>query len=325
MRDTLVDKQREDADLAGSWDPDGVWGKSAGRIYSTAVLTLTLQSHYRFARRGFDPALRSIPAASVRSLRVKIICSSSGSEVPRVPDDAETGYRLVDHKIHWAVGPERLGTIRELSDELRRVIMDPNRRVKGPDGKLQQMPVDLLVGTLACYGDVVACTDVLLDAGVRRLRLIKGCAVTLAAVEEPTKYGLDLIPPKALFCEPDDKPPAWRPVIRIDQRGRVFHEGALLHDPAKDRDDLRRVEAKLVEFRKQAEAMSLIKETEIDGRKIVRVTVPFMMAADKWTQWQYLRRVAESASRVGFFKVHLAVAETDLEAALARKAKQRKR
>lgn len=36
--------------LAGSWDPVGVWGVDGGRVYSTAMLTLTLESNYRYTK-----------------------------------------------------------------------------------------------------------------------------------------------------------------------------------------------------------------------------------------------------------------------------------
>jgi len=34
----------------GSWDPVGVWGESGGRVYSTALMVLTLQAYYRYTR-----------------------------------------------------------------------------------------------------------------------------------------------------------------------------------------------------------------------------------------------------------------------------------
>jgi len=36
--------------LAGSWDPIGVWGRDGGRVYSTALLTMVLESSYRYSR-----------------------------------------------------------------------------------------------------------------------------------------------------------------------------------------------------------------------------------------------------------------------------------
>ena len=47
-RDVLVDAQRNDGDLAGSWDPIGPWGPYGGRVYSTALGALCLEVYYRF-------------------------------------------------------------------------------------------------------------------------------------------------------------------------------------------------------------------------------------------------------------------------------------
>jgi hypothetical protein len=49
----LLKTQHEDAqqgNLHGSWDPAGVWGEDGGRVYSTALLALCLQAHYRYTR-----------------------------------------------------------------------------------------------------------------------------------------------------------------------------------------------------------------------------------------------------------------------------------
>ena len=44
----LIKTQRTDGELAGSWDPDPVWGGCGGRAYSTALGTLCLEVYYRF-------------------------------------------------------------------------------------------------------------------------------------------------------------------------------------------------------------------------------------------------------------------------------------
>ncbi|MCB9876949.1 MAG: terpene cyclase/mutase family protein [Planctomycetes bacterium] len=41
---------RDDKNRYGSWDPVGVWGDDGGRVYSTAILTLTMQANYRYTR-----------------------------------------------------------------------------------------------------------------------------------------------------------------------------------------------------------------------------------------------------------------------------------
>ena len=48
LRKTLLGSQRTDGTLAGSWDPDPVWGRCGGRVYSTALCTLCLEVYYRF-------------------------------------------------------------------------------------------------------------------------------------------------------------------------------------------------------------------------------------------------------------------------------------
>lgn len=47
VRDTLIAEQRRDGPLAGSWDPNDPWGRYGGRLYSTALATLTLEVYYR--------------------------------------------------------------------------------------------------------------------------------------------------------------------------------------------------------------------------------------------------------------------------------------
>ena len=48
MRDLLLSEQRQTGEFAGSWDPRGVWGGYGGRIYSTAIATLSLEVYYRY-------------------------------------------------------------------------------------------------------------------------------------------------------------------------------------------------------------------------------------------------------------------------------------
>jgi hypothetical protein len=48
LRTALVNGQRKEGALAGTWDPDTVWGGYGGRIYSTALSALCLEVYYRF-------------------------------------------------------------------------------------------------------------------------------------------------------------------------------------------------------------------------------------------------------------------------------------
>ena len=48
VREHLVSQQKRTGNLAGTWDPNGPWGPYGGRLYSTAIATLTLEVYYRF-------------------------------------------------------------------------------------------------------------------------------------------------------------------------------------------------------------------------------------------------------------------------------------
>ena len=46
LKTVVVKNQRQDAAMMGSWDPVGVWGETGGRVYSTAMGVLALQTCY---------------------------------------------------------------------------------------------------------------------------------------------------------------------------------------------------------------------------------------------------------------------------------------
>jgi hypothetical protein len=48
VREVLISEQIKTGRLAGSWDPNDEWGRYGGRLYSTALATLTLEVYYRF-------------------------------------------------------------------------------------------------------------------------------------------------------------------------------------------------------------------------------------------------------------------------------------
>ncbi|MCC6781951.1 MAG: terpene cyclase/mutase family protein [Planctomycetes bacterium] len=50
LNDAVVKTQRQDGNYLGSWDPICVWGEDGGRVYSTALLCLTLEAYYRYSR-----------------------------------------------------------------------------------------------------------------------------------------------------------------------------------------------------------------------------------------------------------------------------------
>lgn len=48
LKKQLLTRQRSTGLLAGSWDPDTVWGTYGGRVYSTAMAALCLEVYYRY-------------------------------------------------------------------------------------------------------------------------------------------------------------------------------------------------------------------------------------------------------------------------------------
>lgn len=53
----LLDNQRTDGRAAGSWDPQDHWSRLGGRLYQTAVCTLSLEAYYRYLPREGAPAV----------------------------------------------------------------------------------------------------------------------------------------------------------------------------------------------------------------------------------------------------------------------------
>jgi hypothetical protein len=50
VKKLLLEKQRSGGCADGSWDPDGYWSSFSGRVYSTAINALTLETYYRYER-----------------------------------------------------------------------------------------------------------------------------------------------------------------------------------------------------------------------------------------------------------------------------------
>lgn len=62
---TLTGSQFRDGPLAGSWDPDPVWGNYGGRVYSTALGALCLEVYYRFLPLHMGEAAANAASGSV--------------------------------------------------------------------------------------------------------------------------------------------------------------------------------------------------------------------------------------------------------------------
>jgi uncharacterized membrane protein YeaQ/YmgE (transglycosylase-associated protein family) len=55
-------QHRSGGSLAGSWEPDRVWGRHGGRVYATALAALTLEVYYRYQPlHGQPPRMAATP------------------------------------------------------------------------------------------------------------------------------------------------------------------------------------------------------------------------------------------------------------------------
>lgn len=59
LQTRLLSAQTASGQYAGSWAPDGVWGGHGGRIYSTALATLSLEVYYRYLPMVDETAAKS--------------------------------------------------------------------------------------------------------------------------------------------------------------------------------------------------------------------------------------------------------------------------
>ena len=48
LQEQLLRRQRNDGEMAGSWDTDTVWGGYGGRVYTTALAAMCLEVYYRY-------------------------------------------------------------------------------------------------------------------------------------------------------------------------------------------------------------------------------------------------------------------------------------
>ncbi len=128
----------------------------------------------------------------------------------------------------------------------------------------------------------------------------------------------DLVLPRAVFQEPDEKPGANRPIINVLQNGSVIHNKDVIFDPTDpSKSDIRRIKQLLIDIRAQGlinKTLKLATET-IGGKAIQLIDDPILIRADKWTEWNYIGEIMKQCSQpeIAFWKVELAMSEHDKE------------
>lgn len=127
----------------------------------------------------------------------------------------------------------------------------------------------------------------------------------------------DLILPRAVFQEPDDKPGEHRPIINVLQDGSVIYNKEVVFSPSKNGTDYRPIKALLIAIRKDGlnNKTLHLKEENIGGKMVPLLDDPILIRADKWTEWHYIGEIMKQCSmpEIAFWKVELALSEHDKE------------
>ncbi len=127
----------------------------------------------------------------------------------------------------------------------------------------------------------------------------------------------DLILPRAVFQEPDDKPPENRPIINVLQNGSVVYNQVVAYDPAVHGKDYRPIKELLINIKRKGLADKTLKEKEenIGGKMVPLMDDPILVRADKWTEWHFIGEIMKQCSQpeIAFWKVELAMSEQDKE------------
>lgn len=127
----------------------------------------------------------------------------------------------------------------------------------------------------------------------------------------------DLILPRAVYQEPDDKPPENRPIINVLQNGSVVFEKQVAYDPAVHGKNFAPIKQLLLDIRQQGlnTGRLKLKEEDIGGKMVPLIDDPILIRADKWTEWHYIGEIMKQCSQpeIAFWKVELAMSEQDKE------------
>jgi biopolymer transport protein ExbD len=127
----------------------------------------------------------------------------------------------------------------------------------------------------------------------------------------------DLILPRAVFQEPDDKPPENRPILNVLQNGAVIYNQKVYYDPTVDGKDYRKIKQLLLDIKRIGLAENKLHEKaeDIGGKSVKLMDDPILIRADKWTEWHYVGEIMKQCSQpeVAFWKVELAMSEMDKE------------
>lgn len=127
----------------------------------------------------------------------------------------------------------------------------------------------------------------------------------------------DLILPRAVFIEPDDKPGDNRPIINVLQSGAVVYNREVAYDPKVHGTNYAPIKQLLLDIRESGRINKTLKfkDEVLGGRTVTLIDDPILIRADKWTEWHFIGEIMKQCSMpdIAFWKVELAMSELDKE------------
>ncbi len=130
----------------------------------------------------------------------------------------------------------------------------------------------------------------------------------------------DLILPRAVYQQPDEKPAQDRPVINVLQDGSVIYKQKVAYSPSVNGKDYKPIKELLLNIRKIGLANKTLhlKNEAVPGgggKTMALIDDPILVRADKWTEWHYIGEIMKQCSQpeIAFWKVELAMSEVDKE------------
>ena len=122
-----------------------------------------------------DKGSQSTEADPIEQLSLKVVRDAYGDKQPRRRDvtliNPETGrenaFLVLNHKIHWLLGPERFDNLDRLIDKLELIAADPSKMVpdKERPGQKKLMAVVIEPDSGSTYGDVATTVDAVSKSG----------------------------------------------------------------------------------------------------------------------------------------------------------------
>ncbi len=115
----------------------------------------------------------------------------------------------------------------------------------------------------------------------------------------------DLKLPEVDHAVPDQNPKKNRPIVNVDQEGRLIMKRRTLYDPTKDQNRIRFQ----IQLRNIARAMEHKMDPDV---KMELPDDPLLLRGDEFTDWYHMAKVMEDCGlkNIMIWKIQLAVAES---------------